>query len=252
MTYHILNGDALKQQFPIDLDGEILVCKECLVDGPVKADSSKGFYALRMTFLQQAYGATREKYLETVQSQFEAIRAIPDGAEVHLWFEDDLFCQVNCWFVASLLKDKSVEVYLVRPVGSSLQYGFGGLAPDGLLTSFQEKRSLSHQDVSRFAQLWAAYQEGNLAHLQQVGHDLHEAYPFVMPAIEAHIARIPTPENIGRPSETILEIMESISSRDFGTIFQEFVKRESIYGFGDLQVKRLYDRLTDEGSHRNN
>ncbi|MEM7369762.1 MAG: DUF1835 domain-containing protein [Bacteroidota bacterium] len=245
MTYHILNGDALKQQFPSELAGEVLVCKECLIDGPVKADSLQAFYQLRMAFLQQAYGASREKYLQTVQSQFEAILAIPEGAKVHLWFEDDLFCQINCWFVCALLAEKSVIVRLVRPVGSNLQYGFGGLSSDGLVSSFQASSPMSRQDLSEFAQLWRAYQAADLALLQQLGQNLQEAFPFLMPAIDAHIARIPTEENIGRPSATILEIMEVTASRDFGTIFQEFSKRESIYGFGDLQLRRLYDQIAE-------
>jgi hypothetical protein len=32
----------------------------------------------------------------------------------------------------------------------------------------------------------------------------------------------------------------------FGTVFQEFCKRESIYGFGDLQVKRIFDEVVHE------
>ena len=36
MVYHILNGDALKEQLPT-LSGEVIVFRECLVEGPVKA-----------------------------------------------------------------------------------------------------------------------------------------------------------------------------------------------------------------------
>ena len=35
----------------------------------------------------------------------------------------------------------------------------------------------------------------------------------------------------------------SSSFHDFGIIFKEFCKREPIYGFGDLQVKRLLSEL---------
>ena len=35
-TFHILNGDALKSQFPERILGEIIVARECLVDGPVE------------------------------------------------------------------------------------------------------------------------------------------------------------------------------------------------------------------------
>ncbi len=39
--YHILNGDSLKEQFPENIQGDIIVARECLVDGNVKG---KGKY----------------------------------------------------------------------------------------------------------------------------------------------------------------------------------------------------------------
>ena len=41
--YHILNCDSLKEQFPENIQGELLVARECLADGNVNDNS------LRMT-----------------------------------------------------------------------------------------------------------------------------------------------------------------------------------------------------------
>jgi len=40
--------------------------------------------------------------------------------------------------------------------------------------------------------------------------------------------------------------MKELETQDFGPVFREFTKRESIYGYGDLQVKRLFDELLQE------
>ncbi|MGA1465893.1 MAG: hypothetical protein ACO363_09195, partial [Balneolaceae bacterium] len=32
---------------------------------------------------------------------------------------------------------------------------------------------------------------------------------------------------------------------NFGAVFREFQRREAIYGFGDLQVKRLFDAVME-------
>jgi hypothetical protein len=40
--------------------------------------------------------------------------------------------------------------------------------------------------------------------------------------------------------------MDELGTTDFGLIFKEFNKREAIYGFGDLQVKRLLDGLLNK------
>jgi hypothetical protein len=52
-----------------------------------------------------------------------------------------------------------------------------------------------------------------------------------------------TNENPGRPSQSLIAIMNQFKTEDFDTVFREFSKREPIYGFGDLQVKRLLDQI---------
>ncbi len=64
----------------------------------------------------------------------------------------------------------------------------------------------------------------------------------MLPAVEAHIARIPHKNDPGRPVKVILEIMNELKTEEFIPIFKEFSKRESIYGFGDLQVKTLVEK----------
>ena len=97
-TFHILNGDCLDQRFPNDLDGEKIIWRECLIDGPV---SETNFFESRTKFIQENFGETKEGYSEKVLNEFEKIKNIPQNADVYFWFEDDLFCQVNLWFLLS-------------------------------------------------------------------------------------------------------------------------------------------------------
>ena len=55
------------------------------------------------------------------------------------------------------------------------------------------------------------------------------------PTIKAHIDRI----SKGRVTKSLVSIIKKLKSKDFQLIFSEFSKQESIYGFGDLQVKRI-------------
>ena len=52
-----------------------------------------------------------------------------------------------------------------------------------------------------------------------------------------------TYQNAGRPIQSLITIMKELDTEEFGPVFREFNKRESIYGFGDLQVKRLFDEI---------
>jgi len=245
-TFHILNGDALKAQFPESIKGTQLVARECLVDGPVKAKDLKELFRKRALFISEFYGDyTAEEYMTDSAKEFELIQAIPNGSEINLWFEDDLFCQVNFWFICHLICQnlKDVKVSLIRPKAHNA-YGFGGLNQQELLETFENKIVL--EEIEQIALLWTAYQNDLLEILKALGQSLQGNYPFIIGAIEAHIERIPTRDNPGRPINSLLEIMNELETREFVPVFREFNKRESIYGFGDLQVKRLYDKIIQE------
>lgn len=71
---------------------------------------------------------------------------------------------------------------------------------------------------------------------------IKERFSFITPAIKAQIDRIPKGNNPSRPTRVLLEIMDELQTENFGEIFQEFSKRENIYGFGDVQVQALLER----------
>ncbi len=77
--------------------------------------------------------------------------------------------------------------------------------------------------------------------------ELKNEYPFILPAVQAHIDRLPKNGNPGRPVRTLIEIMHELQTEEFGPVFREFCRRESIYGFGDLQVKQLFDDIVNNG-----
>ncbi len=241
--YHILNGDSLKEQFPKQIPGVILVARECFVDGNVRSTTLEELFEVRAAFIAQFYGDySVEDYYANSVSEFEKIRKIPDGSEINLWFEDDLFCQVNFWFTVHLILNnvKDCNVFLVRPAIHT-QYGFGGLDASGLIAAYGQKTPITELD--RIAGLWSSYQNDEVEELVNVANELEKEYPFIQHAVAAHVDRIPTENGPGRPVQTLIDIMNDLQTDSFEPVFKEFNKRESIYGFGDLQVKRLFDEL---------
>ena len=101
----------------------------------------------------------------------------------------------------------------------------------------------SAEDLSKF---WSYYQSEELSKLRQLANQLSSDYPFLLPAVAAHIERIPDGQNLGRPINSLVAIIKELKTKEFGPVFREFSKRESIYGFGDLQVKRLFDKAVEQ------
>ncbi|NBC64259.1 MAG: hypothetical protein GVY07_01180 [Bacteroidetes bacterium] len=65
--YQILNGDALKGQFPVRVSGEIIVCRECLVDGPVNGETLDNLFERRANFIANSYDRFSKKNIVRMQ-----------------------------------------------------------------------------------------------------------------------------------------------------------------------------------------
>ena len=216
--------------------------RECLIDGDIQGDSLEEFFKNRAKFIVNAYeDATEDGYFQKTSTEFKKIENIPQDADINLWFEDDLFCQVNLWFVSYLLDlyQKENPVFLVRPKEHT-QYGFAYYKPEELPQLFESRITV---DITSLKNLWIHYQNNQTNQLSNLAKQLESSYPFLLPAVEAHIARIPQDGNLGRPKESLKKIIAQLQTDQFGPVFQEFCKQESIYGFGDLQVKRLFDEI---------
>lgn len=235
--FHILNGDALKSQFPREISGTQIVVRECLVDGNVGGATTEQLYETRAKFIAESYpDSSEDDYFNKSVTEFNEIQAIPNGSSICLWFEDDLFCQVNMWFVLYLLKEHKSELFLVRPKVHT-SFGFGGLSEEKLVQLHQEKQSVSRRD--ELATLWTYYQHANEKAMLKVAVELDSVYPFLLPAVQAYEDSIAKEDSPGRPIEVLMQIKKDLNTKEFGPIFKEFCQREPIYGFGDLQVARL-------------
>ncbi|MEO1415737.1 MAG: DUF1835 domain-containing protein [Bacteroidota bacterium] len=240
--FHILNGDALLEQLPDSIPGTRIVARECLIDGPTHGKDLADFFHVRDAFLRK--WKPEAKGLLGAGQIYQDIQHIPADSEVNLWFEEDLFCQLNLWFVLYALAqlDLHVNLYLILP-GSDIRYGFGGLKPEALPLALKKRQEITAHELDMLSQLWSAYQSEEIETLQALATPLSSRYGFLLPAIEAHAARIPTDTYPGRPVATLQAIMNELESDSFGPVFQEFVQREPIYGFGDLQVHQMWQSL---------
>lgn len=250
MIYNILNGDSLAYSFPnAKIEGDVIVVREALIDGDLSGDNLREFWQTRANYI----GLTETEYHNNVVKEFEKITNAPDSSEFNLWFEYDLFCQVNMWFVISIInslpiKKKVFAVYTSYLDKTNKQFwnGFGQANSDELKICYANKISLSEADINLGTDLWKAYQNGNLEELVNLTKNQSLAFPYLQEVVKAHVDRFPKDGTKGRPEKVIEDITKNIST-DFYKVFEEFYKRESIYGFGDTQLKSLYDKVMHHG-----
>ncbi len=243
-VYHILNGDALKKQFPKLILGQLLVARECLVDGNIQGENLDELFSNRAEYLEGYPQIPLGEYYKSSVPEFAKITNIPKGAAIYCWFEDDLFCQVNFWFVLHLLAKKThdCKIYLVRP-NQGNEYSFGHMSHDELITAYGAAKIIGTIEHKCLANLWRYYQQKNFVGLIKLAEQNLDTFPFLLPAINAEIDRLPDDSGFGRPERRLLSIIKKLNTQDFVTVFREFHKSEAIYSFGDLQVKRMFDEL---------
>jgi len=247
MTYHILNGDCLAEQLKnTSIKQNLIICRECLIDGEVKAKSLSEFWIVRAQFMEQFYDVSFQEYEEKSIQEIEKITAIPDNAEVCLWFENDLFCQVNMWFVLSLLAENtSLQIYRVFPqiLDPYEQWkGFGMSDASMLEDAYSAKVVFTPQDITLGTELWKAFQDNKFDVLLKLSKTHSHCFQYLEEVCKAHMERFLADGSLGRPERVLKEIMET-KSRHFPEVFAEFSIQEGIYGFGDLQLKALYDKV---------
>lgn len=244
MQHHILNGDALKEQFPMDkIDGYLIICRECLIDGNIQGESLMEFWDNRADFIEKNYGKKR-RYNDYALPQFQKILSLAPNEVVNLWFGDDLFCQMNLCFIVYLLDiiGHRDNIYIVKAQRDNWRE-FGGMSPGELLQAYENKQAMTASEFQLMLACWEAFQKNDLVQLQTLATTKTTNFPLLEEVLQAHIDRFPANGQLGKPEQHLIAIQEQLQTDDFETIFQQFVEEAGIYGFGDLQVRKMWEEL---------
>lgn len=159
---HILNGDSTLQGFEqTGLDGDIMVWREMLSEGPLEENiSSASFWKNREEWISGAFNENNEKYQQKMLDELTKLSEQYD--EINLWFEFDLHCQANLLGVIAYLQQKidlsAPAIYLICPgdfPGKEDFRGMGELNGEELEYLYDNIREqLNEKDFSIAAQAW--------------------------------------------------------------------------------------------------
>ena len=239
---HILNGDALGDQFPKDLPGETLVFRECLIEGPKEVVEFETFFASRAAYLSDTYDPKiKESYSRELSIPLMKVITEQTPAEVVLWFEEDLFCQANFWFICHFLEGSGYrgKVSWAKPSGVAI-YNFGLLSKEALTAVFEDRLPVN---IAKIALLWQTYSVNDSDELIRLVEGLAGLSQYIIPAAIAYRDMNTSTIEKSRPYLSLLAITKTLKTTRFEKVFMVFCKKEAIYGFGDLQVKRIFDQV---------
>ncbi|HEY7770336.1 DUF1835 domain-containing protein [Longimicrobium sp.] len=203
---HVTNGDAAADAIrAAGIPGEILPWRDVLHEGPVPADLAlRELSLVRAEFIaSRGWGGVDE-----VRREFEerdgALAASVDEDEVVLWFEHDLFDQLQLiqvldWFAAH----PRPGLTLINPA----QY-LGPSTPDELRALFALRMPVTRAHLSAARAAWEAFRAPDPRGIEAIPGAELAALPHLASALRRHLQQFPsTRDGLSRSERQALEVL---------------------------------------------
>ena len=252
-SVHILNGDStseiLKQS---GISGDLIVWREMLSEGPVSPTvGNDEFWGLRYGYFESELKINKIAYYDTAIKELIKIEDLSSYKEVVLWFEYDLFCQVNLMALCTYLLNhysKSLNYYLVcvgRDKNSDSLLTLSDYASTTYQKLYDERIKLSRHDLLFARECWEQYVENDISKLKKYNFGKNSKFNYFQLAVSQHLKRFPENGKLNQIDTKILETIQKKKStkRDIIKELLFWQRNETVYGFGDLQYEMYLDRL---------
>jgi len=251
---HITNGDSTTNYLrKLNFQGDFITWREMLCEGKTSSDvGSEHFWKSRFDFLKQSYKVTKKQFIDLTLKEYRNLCNHKSQEEIVLWFEYDLFCQINMIAVISWLKRyrKGRKISLVcsgEVKGSNKLLGLAELTEKQLKEQYQNKTELTIDDIEYADYVWQLYCSDNPIKLQNVyQYQQNTTFKYLIDSLLVHLQRFPSIGNgLNNVENSILDITANSTLNSQDELIRELLQQENQYGFGDLQYKKQINDLKD-------
>lgn len=259
-TLHILNGDSTVEIFDkTTILGDIVVWREMLCEGVIQNEiGSDAFWKSRYDFFESEFNVNKLEYFDKTIKELIKLEELSNYKEVVLWFEYDLFCQINLIAACSyLLKSfrKDIYYYLVctgKEKGKDQLQTLSNYSPDEYRILYKNKVKITKNDLLFADGRWNLYIENDLKRLKSYDFSKNSKFKYLQMAIDQHLKRLPNENGLNQIEIKILELINSGLTDKNKIVGQLLIwqQKETVYGFGDMQyfmtLKNLKTFYTDD------
>jgi len=253
-TLHIVNGDSTAEILKkTSLSGDIIVWREMLCEGPICKDfGSDEFWKMRYTYFESELGVSKLEYFGKTIKEIVQLEDLSKYNKVVLWFEFDLFCQVNLMALCSYLLESFRKVVSYKLVCTGWVKGEERLLSlsdfnlnefEGLYENSIEitKNNLEFADTC-----WKLFSENNIEKLQAFNFNKQRTkFLYFQKAIDQHLLRFPDENGLNQIQYKILEIIETkpFTENEIVRNLLIWQDEDTVYGFGDLQYFQYLKKM---------
>ncbi len=248
---HITNGDSFTEKLKtLNLKGDIITWREMLCEGKTLTNvGSESFWKTRFEFLHKNYKISKSRFIELTLKEYRSLCNHKKENHIILWFEYDLFCQINMLAVISWLKTHrpNAEISLVcsgNEDETDKLYGLNELSDEQLMNLYENRTILNEDDIDYADYIWQLYCSNNPIRLENLTDFNKYQFHYLSDAIHTHLKRFPSIKNgLNDIENHILKLAVEQKPSNRKQLMSTILQNQGIYGFGDIQYDKVISNL---------
>lgn len=248
-TLHITSGESVKIH-EAGLPGEVIYWVDALHEGPVPpALSLEEMSRVRAEYIVTMGWGPKNDVETTFRSRDEMLARFREFEEVVLWFEHDLYDQLQMIQILDWLsvhKRDGVRISLItigKFPGIGRFKGLGQLTLEQLSSLFEQRQEATSADLKLACEAWAAFCSPDPTEIEWVLSAHSTGLPLLKGALARHLEQFPSLKNgLARTERQILEVTITGVQRYEDLFLAEQDREERVF-MGDVVFWHYVDRL---------
>ena len=218
MILHVTNGESTARTLRrTTIGGSVLPWQDVLHAGPVPAEARPQLLERRSAFLSACGWGSAAAILASLQDRDEELRrAFADRAEVVLWFEHDLYDQLQLVDVLALAREEGAApsaIVVDSFPGKPGFRGLGELTTAELETLWPARAEVSEAALETASAVWDAFGAPEPVALADWAGRGASALPLLGPALGRLLEELPAPgDGLSATERTALRAIEAGAS----------------------------------------
>lgn len=231
---HVTNGESVSIR-DTGLPGHVLCWKDVLTEGPVpRGLSLRDLSRVRESFIVEFFNLPSAEV--SFAQRDETIERFRDHEEVVLWFEHDLFDQLQLIQILDWFSNQDLGA--VRLAMICVDSYLGPMRPEQLAPLFETRHTVTTAEFKTARAAWAAFCSPEPLGLAGRLDEDTSALPFLREALLRHLQQFPALRNgLARTERQILDLVES-GLRSFPELFRGDQELEESIFMGDSTFRQ--------------
>ena len=232
------------------MEGDVITWREMLCEGKTETSvGSESFWKTRFEFLNKNYKVSKSWFIDKTLKEYRTLCNHKQEDRIVLWFDFDLFDQINMLAVISWLKTHRpyAEISLVSSEAEENSVnitGLGELDNEQLRKLYTNRTLLTQDDIEYADYVWQLYCSDNPIRLENLKDFDSFQFSHLSGAIEAHLMRFPTIRNgLNEVENNILRLARNAKPKTKVEVLDTVLRNQGRYGFGDTQYDRIMTKL---------